>query len=347
MKYKKLGRTDLSISEICLGTMTWGNQNVESEGHAQMDYALDQGINFFDTAELYAVPPSAETYGKTEQIIGSWFKNTGNRDKVILATKIAGGTPWIRDGAKIDRKNVTLAVEASLKRLQTDYIDIYQLHWPNRPHPHIGKHWGDILDYSNVNSEQEEENLLEILETVNGFVKDGKIRHFGLSDDTPWGMLKYIELAKKYDLPRVQSIQNEYSILHRFDEPYLTEVCSLEDVSYLPWSPLGGGMISGKYIDGARPEGSRWSLDHRKLHRDTEISNQAVKDYITLAKKHGLDVCQMALAFVRQQYFVTSVIIGATSMEQLKTDIASKDVVLSEEIIGEINSLWRKYPRPY
>lgn len=346
MKYKKLGRTDIDVSLICLGTMTWGRQNTEAEGHEQMDYALDQGVNFWDTAEMYAIPPTPDTYGKTEEIIGTWFAKTGRREDVVLASKIAGpGMPWIRGAdAIIDRKNILEAVEASLKRLQTDYIDLYQLHWPNRGAYHFSRHW----DYDpKFDKEKVEANFIEVLETLDECIKAGKIRHAGLSNETEWGTMRYLQLAEKHGLPRMQSVQNEYSLTSRIFEPGFAELAVAEECGLLAWSPLAAGMLSGKYIDGARPEGSRWTLLSSKAARDTEQANEAVKRYVAVAEKHGLDVCQMALAFVNSRPFVTANIIGATSMEQLKTNIASIDVELSPELLADIEAVYKDYPVPY
>lgn len=349
MKTNPLGKTGLEVSEICLGTMTWGVQNDESDGHAQMDYALDRGINFFDTAEMYAVPPAPETFGKTEEIIGTWFASRKNRDKVILASKVAGpGLHWVRGGDyKIDKANINQALEGSLKRLQTDYIDLYQLHWPNRSFPSFGRHWPGSVDFTQDSTAEIEDNFLEVLHALQSHVKAGRIRHVGLSNETAWGTMKYLELAEKHNLPRMESVQNEYSLLRLHDDPWLAEVCVREDVAYLPWSPLAGGMLSGKYLDGARPEGSRWSLGDRYNSRDTEAGQNAVREFLNIAERHHLDVCQMALAYVRQQHFVTSTIIGATSMEQLKVNIDSADLVLPDTVKAEIQAVCRKYPIPY
>ncbi len=349
MEYTKLGYSDLMVSRCCLGTMTWGNQNTEADGHEQMDYAITQGINFFDTAEIYAVPPSAATYGKTEEIIGTWFKKHGNRDKIILASKVAGpGPDWIRNGTnKIDRKNILEAIDGSLKRLQTDYIDVYQLHWPNREFPHFGKNSAGTIDFTQANTKDEEENLLEVLQTLGEIQKAGKIRYPGLSDDSAWGIMKYIQLAEKHSLPRMVSIQNEFNLMNRYDDPHLAEVCVREEVAYLPWSPLAGGQISGKYLNGARPAGSRWAVDPRPPHRDTELANEAVKAYMDVANRHGLDVCQMAIKFCDVQNFTTSTIIGATTMEQLKTDIAAFDIELSQDVLNDIAAVYAQYPVPF
>ncbi len=345
MQYRKLGRTDIDVSLICLGTMTWGRQNTEAEGHEQMDYALEQGVNFFDTAEMYAVPPTADTYGKTEEIIGTWFAKTGNRDKVILASKVAGPSlPWIRCGKYIiDRENILKAVEDSLARLQTDYIDLYQLHWPNRGSNHFGQHWSFNPQF---HLSEVEDNFHEVLETMAELVKAGKIKHIGLSNETSWGTMKWLRMAEEKGLPRMASIQNEYSLLCRLFDGDLQEVALAEQCGLLAWSPLATGMISGKYLKGKRPKGSRWTLQNN-LPRDNKLSQEAVAAYIKVAKKHGLDVCQMALAFVNSRPFVTANIIGATSMEQLKSNIASVDITLSDECLKDIETVRRQYPAPY
>lgn len=346
MQYRSLGRTDIKVSLICLGTMTWGNQNTEQDGHAQMDYAHSRGVNFFDTAEMYAVPPSAQTYGKTEEIIGSWFATRKNRDKIILATKVAGsGLGWVRGGKyKIDRSNIIAAVEGSLKRLQTDYIDLYQLHWPNRGSYHFNAYWNYKPDFYAALAE---ENFIEVLETLNDLVVAGKIRHAGLSNETAWGTMRYLQIAKERKLPRMMSIQNEYSLLCRLFEQELQEVALAENVGLLAWSPLATGMLSGKYSGGARPKGTRWTLLPPKPARDTENANAAVREYCAIANKHGLDVCQMALAFVNRQTFVTANIIGATTMDQLKNNIDSINVTLSDDVLRDIAAVRRQYPVPF
>ena len=342
MHYRKLGRTNLDVSLIGLGTMTWGKQNTQADGFEQMDYALERGINFFDTAEMYAIPPSPETYGTTETIIGNWFQERGNRDKVILATKITGpGLAWIRDGDIINRDNVIRAVEDSLTRLKTDYIDLYQMHWPNRGSYHFGKTWGFAPKFD---AQQEQDNFLEVLKTYQELIQQGKIRHVGLSNETAWGTQKWLQLAEQYDLPRMASIQNEYSLLCRYFEPDLSEIALAEDCGLLAWSPLTRGIISGKYLNGAKPAGARLTIETRAEHRNGPLLDAAVERYIALANEHDLDVCQMALAFVNQQPFVTSNLIGATSMEQLKTNIDSIDVSLSDEVLAGIEAIRREYP---
>ncbi|MBN8521475.1 MAG: aldo/keto reductase [Alphaproteobacteria bacterium] len=353
MKFSPLGRTGLSVSRVCLGTMTWGQQNSESEAHEQMNYGVSRGINFFDTAELYAVPTSAATQGKTEEYIGTWFKKSGQRDKIILATKVAGpGLPWIRKGSPITGQSVHEAIEGSLKRLQTDYVDLYQLHWPNRPFPHFGLNHAGEIDFTAHKTAEIEDNLLDILQALGDIVKQGKVRYIGLSDDTAWGIMKYLSLSDRHHLPRMHSIQNEYSLLNRSDDPYVAEVCVREEVSYLPWSPLACGLLSGKYAGGKIPPGSRW--DHEKRMRDNFDSfrnvpqtHQAVADYMAVAKKHGLDVCQMALKAVDLQTFVTSTIIGATNMTQLKSNIDAFDITLSPDVMKDIDTVYKSCPIPY
>lgn len=346
MEYRKLGRTDLDISLIGLGTMTWGWQNSQAEGFEQMDYALERGINFFDTAEMYAIPPTEKSYGSTETIIGNWFAARGNRDQVVLASKITGpGFEWLRGGNnRIDRKNLTLALEGSLARLQTDYIDLYQLHWPNRGSYHFGKTWNfDPM----FDAAAEQENLLEVLQTLQDFIAEGKIRHIGLSNETAWGTMKYLQLAEREGLPRVASIQNEYSLLCRHFEPDLSEVAQAEDVGLLAWSPLARGMLSGKYLDGARPGGARLTLDTRHDHRAGEQADNAIRKYIDLAQRFDLDPCQMALAFVSSRSFIASNLIGATTMQQLRINIDSIDVKLSDEVLAGIEKIRRQFPAPF
>jgi aryl-alcohol dehydrogenase-like predicted oxidoreductase len=345
MEYRKLGNTDLEISAIGLGTMTWGFQNTQEEGFAQMDYALERGINFFDTAEMYAIPPSAKTFGTTETIIGNWFTSRKTREKVILATKISGpGLSWVRDGDIINRKNILLALEHSLKRLQTDYIDLYQLHWPNRGSYHFGKTWNYAPKFD---VQKEADNFLEVLHTIQEQMQAGKIRHFGLSNETAWGITKWLQLADHYNLPRVVSIQNEYSLLCRYFEPDLSEIAINEHCGLLAWSPLCRGLLSGKYLHGARPEGARLTIETRPEHRLTPLTDKAVSRYVDLAKQHELDACQMAIAFVNSKPFVCSTLIGATNMTQLKTNIDSILLRLSDEVNTEIEVIRREYPAPF
>ncbi len=350
MKYVKLGSSDLQVSEVCLGSMTWGQQNNQADANAQIDYALAQGINFMDTAEMYSVPPKAETQGSTERIIGTWLTaNPTRRQDIVLASKIAGpGVPWVREGGPITRSAINSAVDDSLQRLQTDYIDLYQLHWPNRISPHFSKHWPGTVNPCLTNADQEREGLLDILRGLEDVVKAGKVRYCGLSDDTPWGIMQYLALAKEHNLPRMVSIQNEFSLLHFKDHPYLIEACVFEDVAYLPWSPLAGGALSGKYANGAKPAGARWTMQQRNgIFRDTAFSHDAIAAYQAVAQKHGLSVTQMSLAWVFQFAGVTSTIIGATSMEQLIEDIGAYELTLSEDVLSDINEVIRRYPAPF
>ncbi|MCF2874624.1 MULTISPECIES: NADP(H)-dependent aldo-keto reductase [unclassified Tenacibaculum] len=344
MKYTTLPNTDIKVSKICLGTMTWGNQNTEADGHEQMDYALEQGVNFFDTAELYSVPATPETYGATEKIIGSWFKKTGNRDKVVLASKIAGGgayTAHIREG-RFGRENIKEAVEGSLKRLQTDYIDLYQLHWPDR-----GVNCFGVRDYPYETSTKEAENHLEILETLNDLVKEGKIKQVGLSNETPWGTMKYLQTAEEKELPRMVTIQNSYSLIHRGYEYGMSEVSMRENIGLLAYSPLAQGVLSGKYLNGQTPEGARGTLFPRFIARYmSEGSLKAVEEYQKIAVKHGLTLSELSLAYINQLPFVTSNIIGATKMSQLKENINSINIDLSKEILGEIEAVHAVIPNP-
>ncbi len=350
MEYSKLGSSGLSVSRICLGTMTWGTQNGQRDANTQIEYALSQGINFIDTAEMYAIPPTAETYGTTETLIGNWLgANPSRRDEFILASKIAGnGLGYIRNGGDITGAAVISSIDASLKRLQTDYIDLYQLHWPNRTSPHFAKHHPGMLRFTEVDAQVHSRQMLEILQALDACVRAGKIRHFGLSDDTPWGINEYIRLSEQHDLVRVTSIQNEFNLLHTKDWPYLIENCVHADVAYLPWSPLAGGGLTGKYIDGARPAGTRWSKMQRNgLFRDTPLSNAAIKAYLKVAAQHGLAPAQMALAWCNQVDGVTSTIIGATSMDQLREDIGAFELRLSDAVLSDIVSVQRQYPVPF
>jgi len=344
MNYRKLGNTELDVSTICLGTMTWGEQNTQEEGFEQMDYALDQGVNFWDTAELYAVPPKAETFGHTEIIIGNWFKKTKKRKEVILATKVAGPSrEYLRDGGyNYGIGKMTEAINDSLKRLQTDYIDLYQLHWPERNTNMFGRLGYEHKDKGDWNKFE------DVLENLQKFVKDGKIREVGLSNETPWGVSKYLELAKEKNLPRMMSIQNPYSLLNRTYEIGLAEVSIRDQIGLLAYSPLASGYLSGKYRNETYPKGSRMQRDWEfwKYRYNTPNLKNAVEEYYKISKKYNLDMSQMSLKFCELQHFTTSVIIGATTMEQLKTNIESVNVNLSEEIIKEINEIQKIYPNP-
>ena len=342
MNYRKLGNTDLKVSTICLGTMTWGEQNTQEEGFEQMDYALDQGVNFWDTAELYAVPPKAETFGHTETIIGNWFEKNKKRDKVILATKVAGPSrKYLRNGENsFVGKNLDQAINDSLKRLKTDYIDLYQLHWPERNVNNFGK-----LGYTHKENSWNE--FEDILDNLKKYIDSGKIRYVGLSNETPWGVMKYLKLSKDKNLPRMMSIQNPYSLLNRSYEVGLAEISIREKIGCLAYSPLASGYLSGKYRNGNFPKGSRMERDfdfwtrYRKPNVD-----KVVEEYFKISKKYDLDISQMSIKFCEVQDFMTSVIIGATTMEQLKTDIESVKVKLDENVIKEINEIQKIYPNP-
>ncbi|PPR40788.1 MAG: General stress protein 69 [Alphaproteobacteria bacterium MarineAlpha5_Bin12] len=349
MKYRKLGTTDLNVSVICLGTMTWGEQNNQQEGFDQMNYALERGINFFDTAELYAVMPRQGTYGKTEEIIGNWFKEKNNRDKVILASKIASKTEgdlnWIRGGSKnlgFDKKNINEAIDASLKRLKTDYIDLYQLHWPERKVPKFG-----TLDFEYDPKDNDWTAIEEVLENLNNLVKLGKIRYVGLSNETPWGVMKFIQISKEKKLPRMMSIQNVYSLVNRVFDIANSEVSIREQCGLLAYSPLAGGRLSGKYISNSMPKGARYTIWPRRFSRHhTKRGEIAIEAYVNLAKKYGIAPSTFANAFVNDRPFVTSNIIGATTMEQLKENIDSVDLTLSKEILKEIQDIHLSDPNP-
>jgi len=343
MNYKKLGTTDLDVSTICLGTMTWGEQNSQKEGFEQMDYALDKGINFFDTAELYSVPPKKETFGHTETIIGNWFKKTNKRDKIILASKVSGPMrEYVRGGGnQYGEKNITVALEESLKRLKTDYIDLYQLHWPERNTNMFGRLGYEHKDDNKWNKFE------DVLKNLKKFIDQGKVRHVGLSNETAWGAQKYLEISKDHNLPRMMSIQNPYNLLNRTYEVGLAEVSIREQIGLLAYSPLASGYLSGKYRNNQMPKNSRVSLDPDFWSRYNKPNTDvAVDAYFKVAKKYNLDLAQMSLKFCEIQPFMTSVIIGATTMQQLKTDIESVNVNLSEEIIKEINEIQKIYPNP-
>jgi len=349
MKYRKLGNTDIEVSVICLGTMTFGEQNSQNEGFEQMDYALDRGVNFFDTAELYAVMPRKETYGKTEEIIGNWFKERKNRDKIILASKIVSkaddGLEWIRGGSNslgFNRHNIEQAIDNSLKRLKTDYIDLYQLHWPERKVPKFG-----VLDFEYDPNDNNWTAIEEVLENLDRFVKAGKIRHVGLSNETPWGVMKFLELSKEKNLPRMMSIQNVYSLVNRVFDVANSEVSLREKCGLLAYSPLAGGRLSGKYIGNKKPKNARYTLWPRRFNRHhTKRGEIAIESYFKLAKKYGIAPSTFANSFVNNRPFVTSNIIGATSMQQLKENIDSVNLILSKDILREIEEIHLSDPNP-
>ncbi|MCZ4089794.1 aldo/keto reductase [Sinorhizobium psoraleae] len=346
MRYNMLGRTGIKVSEICLGTMTWGSQNTQTEAHGQLDYAFDRGVNFIDTAELYPTTPlSVETYGNTERIIGNWLAMRGRRDDVVVATKVAGpGRPYIRNGEPTTPEGIEEALHASLKRLRTEYVDLYQLHWPNRGHYHFRNSWS--YDPSGQDREHVAADLKAILDKLGDLVKAGKIRAIGLSNDTAWGAMKMLDLSNRYDLPRVATIQNEYNLLYRAYDLDLAELSHHEDIGLLAYSPLAAGLLSGKYLGGAKPAGSRLSINGDLGGRFTPHQEPAVAAYVAFAREHGLDPAQMALAFCLRRPFTASAIIGATSMEQLKTDIGAAGITLSQDVMNGIRRLHRLYPAP-
>ena len=348
MKYRKLGNTDIDVSVICLGTMTFGEQNSQQEGFDQMDYAVERGVNFFDTAELYAVMPRKETYGKTEEIVGNWFQERKCRDKIILASKIASksdGLEWIREGSKslgFDKKNMNAAIDESLKRLKTDYIDLYQLHWPERKVPKFG-----ILDFEYDASDNEWTTVEEVLYNLDQLVKAGKIRYAGLSNETPWGVMKYLQISKEKNLPRMMSIQNVYSLVNRVFDIHNSEVAIRENCGLLAYSPLAGGRLSGKYIGGKNPPNTRFTLWANRFDRhNTMRGENAIEKYFKLAPKYEIAPSTFANAFVNDRPFVTSNIIGATTMEQLKENIDSINITLSKEILKEIEDIHLYDPNP-
>ncbi len=346
MKYKTLGDSDLNISAICLGSMTWGTQNTEAEAHQQMDYAVERGVNIFDTAEMYPTTPMGEeTQGRTEEHIGSWFKKSGKRGQVMIATKVTGDGPrYIHDGVPISPKKIRLALDGSLRRLQTDTIDLYQLHWPNRGSYHF-RQWSRF-DPTAQAREQTLDHMREVLFALQKHIDQGKIRAIGLSNESCWGTSKFLQIAKENRLPRVVSIQNEYSLLNRLYDLDLAELSHHENVGLLAFSPLAAGLLSGKYAQGALPAGSRRTMNDDLSGRLSSYSQPALDQYLAIAQKHGIDPAQMALAFCISRPFMASTIIGATSMEQLKTNLGAADLALSAEVIEEINQVYRHYPVP-
>ena len=327
--------------------MTWGTQNSEIEGHRHLDYALEHGVNFIDTAEMYpANPISAETQGRTEEIIGSWFKSSAKRDRVILATKVTGeGLKWVQDGIPISPEKIGISIEGSLKRLQCETIDLYQLHWPNRGSYHFRQGW--TFDPGNQDREETRSHILETLEALARLVEAGKIREIGLSNESCWGSSQFLQIAEANDLPRVVSIQNEYSLMYRSHDLDLAELSHNEKVGLLAYSPLACGMLSGKYQGGKKPAGSRITINPDLYGRISENSALAVNAYVEIAEKHGLDPSQMAIAFCNQRPFVCSTIIGATTIEQLTTDVGASEIRLDNEVLQDIQLVYRRYPIPF
>jgi len=347
MQYKTLGRTDLRVSTLCLGSMTWGSQNTEAEGHEQIAYALDHGINFIDTAEMYPANPGPNDYaGKTEEYIGSWIAASGRRQEVVLASKITGaGSERARGGAPIDAAGIRQSLDGSLKRLRTDYIDLYQLHWPNRGSYHFRQHWG--YDPAGVNAAEMRAHVEDVLGELQRQIDAGKIRHVGLSNETAWGTAMFLEVAEREGLPRVATIQNEYSLLCRLFDLDLAELCIAENVDLLAYSPMACGILSGKYAGDQTPAGSRRSLNATINSRITETTWPAHDAYLDVAKRHGLDPAQMALAFCLTRRFMGAPIFGATSMAQLKTAIAAAELVLAEAVLDDIAAVHRRHPMPF
>ena len=343
MKFKKLGTTNLEVSLICLGTMTWGTQNTEKEAFEQMDYSIEQGVNFFDTAELYSVPPNAQSYGKTEKIIGNWFEKRKNREKIILASKVAGpGCEWIRGGGNnFDEKKIGEAIDGSLKRLKTDYIDLYQLHWPERSTNCFGRR-----EFIFREDERDWNNFESILLALEKFIKNGKIRYIGVSNETPYGLSKYLELSKNKNLPRMMSVQNPYSLVNRTYEVGMSEISIREKCGLLVYYPLAAGALSGKYRNGKMPKNARMTLFKGWERMINPLAMKAYDEYHELANEFKITMVQLAQAFVNSRPFVTSNIIGATTMDQLKENIGSIDVDLNQEIIDKINSIHNKNPNP-
>ena len=343
MEYRQLGRTDIDVSLICLGTMTWGEQNTEAEAHEQLDFAISRGINFIDTAEMYPVAPRKETQGRTEQYLGNWLAKRRDRDKLIIASKVSGPADWmpyLRNGCGLDRKNIEAALNASLKRLQTDYIDLYQVHWPERDTNYFGK-----LGYYHA-PDKDGVPIEETLGVLGDQVKAGKIRHVGISNETPWGISEYLRLSEQKGLPRIVSIQNPYNLLNRTFEVGAAEFAHRENVGLLAYSPLAFGVLSGKYLDNQRPPGARLTLFDRFVRYTGPEGEKCTAQYVELARENNLDPAQMALAFVNSRPFLTSSIIGATSMGQLETNIASHELRLSKDVLRQIETIHQHQPNP-
>jgi len=346
MHYKNLGSSNIRVSTFCLGSMTWGTQNTEKEGHEQIDYALDQGVNFIDTAEMYPVNPiSVETTGRTEEIIGNWIAKNTRRSEIVLATKVAGAGSKARDGEDISPTAIQRALEGSLKRLNTDYIDLYQLHWPNRGSYHFRQNWK--YDPTKQNRHVTQQHIYDVLQELDKHIKSGKIRTIGLSNESSWGTSEFLRIAKAENFPQVVSIQNEYSLLDRKFDLDLGELCHNENVGLLAFSPLAAGMLSGKYSNGEIPIGSRRSHVDNLGGRWTDSAFPALNAYLQAAKDFDLDSCQMALAFCYTRYFMNSVISSATSLAQLQNSIKSVDIKLTPEIQERIQEIYRQYPMPF
>ena len=343
MKYKKLGITDIDVSLICLGTMTWGTQNSEKDAFEQMDYAFEKGINFFDTAELYSVPPTPTSFGKTEIMIGNWFAKKNNREKIILASKVAGpGCSWIRGGGNnFSYKKIGEAIDGSLKRLKTDYIDLYQLHWPERTTNYFGKR-----DYVQDENEDRWNGFESVLESLDKYIKMGKIRYIGISNETPFGLSKYIEISKNKNLPRVMTVQNPYNLVNRTYEIGMSEISLRERCGLIPYYPLATGYLSGKYRNNKMPKNSRQALFKGWERHGNPLALKAYEEYFKLAEKYDLTPTHLAHAFVNSRPFVTSNIIGATTMDQLKENIDSVNIELSQEIMDQIDIIHNNIPNP-
>ena len=343
MKFKKLGNTDLDVSLICLGTMTWGTQNTEKDAFEQMDYSISQGVNFFDTAEIYSVPPNSDSYGKTEIMIGNWFEKRKNRDKIILASKVAGpGCDWIRGGGNnFDEKKIGEAIDGSLKRLKTDYIDLYQLHWPERSTNFFGRR-----DYSYNNKEGEWNSFENILDALGKYIKSGKIRYIGMSNETPYGLSRYLEISKNKGAPRMMSVQNPYSLVNRTYEIGMSEISIRQKCGLLVYYPLAAGALSGKYRNGEMPKNSRMSLFKGWERHLNPLAMRAYDEYYKLAKDFNLTMVQLAQSFVNSRPFVTSNIIGATTMEQLKENIGSVNIDFTDEMMERVDKIHNENPNP-
>ena len=343
MKYTTLPNTEIKISKICLGTMTFGQQNTEADGHSQMDYALDHGVNFFDTAEMYSVPAREETYGSTEKILGTWFKKTGKREEIVLASKIAGPNPnftYMREKNDFSPASIKFALDSSLLRLQTDYIDLYQLHWPERKTNFFGQRGFKVQD------DAWEDNIHAVLDALGDFIKEGKIKHIGLSNETPWGIMRFLEESKYNHLPRIKTVQNPYSLLNRLFENGSAEICMRKNVGLLAYSPMAFGVLSGKFLSGESHPNARIKLFPQFSRYNSAQCTEATRLYQEIAQKNGLTLTELSLAFIEQQSFVTSTIIGATTMEQLKENIDTIQVSLSDDILKAIDEVQAVIPDP-